>query len=162
MTTTGPRGFRISPPIPDIWGSWKYTLGLNNPVGLTFFHPCKNLTEHSPFTLGHREKSGDPAEIAGFPAAVALACPSGDVLPETAAVCLELRDGASKAGSVEVGAVAGVVDHRHDGNVAAVVELVHGGSILKEQAGGNHRIMQDYLGLSANKYYSDRKASHRN
>ena len=32
MTTTSPKGFRISPPIPDIWGSWKYTLGLNNPV----------------------------------------------------------------------------------------------------------------------------------
>ena len=86
-------------------------------------------------TLGHREKSGDLAELAGFPAAVALARPSGDVLPETA-VCLELRDGAGKAGSVEVGAVAGVVDDRHDGKVAAVVELVHGGGILKERAGG--------------------------
>ena len=85
--------------------------------------------------FGLREQSDDPAELAGFP--TALARPSGDVLPET--VDLELRDGARQAESVDVGAVAGVVNHRHDGNVVAVVvtsaapELVLGGSILKVQ-----------------------------
>ena len=44
MTTTSPKGFRISPPIPDIWGSWKYTLGLNNPVGSSWINAMKMIS----------------------------------------------------------------------------------------------------------------------
>ena len=89
-------------------------------------------------TLGLKEKSGDPAELA----AVALARPCGDVLPQT--LGFEIRDGAGEAGSVGQGprAHAGFGYDRHDGSnmATALVELAHGGGILKV----DHRNMQYY------------------